>query len=254
MVDEEKRVYVIGMGEVGRRLAGALDASGLDVVAVTRDRGWDRAISDADGIRLVCVREEALERVLLKLRAVPSHRIVVIQNGWIRPLLVGLENITQGLIWFTSKGDFFRELRPSPFSGPRAEQLASALSSGGISATATNSRSFSELEVDKMGFNCVVGLPLAVHGLTLGAYLEELRDEARALFGESTAACAAELRIKVDQGWWDQFVASCDPIDWVRTGTAKALEFRNDAVARLADRHAISVPVTHRLLQAHDEL
>ena len=254
MVEDLSRVYVIGMGEVGRRLATALEAAGIEVVGVTRDQGWVRAASDAHGVRLVCVREEALEAVLLKLHAVPSQLIVAVQNGWIRPLLAGREHHTQGLIWFTSKGDFFCQLRPSPFCGPLAEQLASALSSGGISATAVDAHRFSELEVDKMGFNCLVGLPLAVHGVTLGVYLEDHRDEAQTLFRESTAACAADLDVSVDEHWWDQFVASCAPIDWVRTGTAKALEFRNGAVARLAARHGIPVPVTTRLLQAHEDL
>jgi ketopantoate reductase len=253
MVEDLSPVYVIGMGEVGRRLAAALEAAGIEVVGVTRDRGWDRAVSDAHGVRMVCVREESLEAVLQMLRTVPSRLIVAVQNGWIRPLLAGREHLTRGLIWFTSKGDFLRQLRPSPFCGPLAEQLASALSSGGISATEVDDQRFSELEVDKMGFNCVVGLPLAVHGVTLGAYLQEHREEARALFRESAAACAAELDVSVDEHWWDQFVASCDPIGWVHTGAAKALEFRNGAVARLAARHGIPVPVTSRLLQSHDD-
>jgi ketopantoate reductase len=254
MTDDLSRVYVIGVGEVGRRLSEALRAARIEVVHVTRDQGWDEAVSDPSGVRLLCVREEALEGVLSRLDGVPSHLIVAVQNGWIRPLLEKREQLTRGLIWFTSKGDFFRQLRASPFCGPLAPALASALSAGGISAEAVDQNLFAELDADKMGFNCVVGLPLAVHSVTLGSYLEDFRDEARILFEESTSACATELGVRVDPRWWHRFTASCEALDWVRTGSAKALEFRNGAVARLAEVHGIPVPVTTRLLKAHEGL
>ena len=54
------RVHVIGMGEVGRRLAGALHRAGVAALPVTRTQGWDEARQDRDGLCLVCVREESL--------------------------------------------------------------------------------------------------------------------------------------------------------------------------------------------------
>jgi ketopantoate reductase len=242
------RIYIIGPGEVGRRLGRALGAAGFETVEVTRSRGWEEAGRDPAGIRLVCVREEALEGVLSRLRAVDGDRIVTVQNGWIRPLLAELPGSTRGLIWFTSKGDFFRVLRPSPFSGPLADSLAAGLEAGGISATSVDARDFAALEADKMGFNCVVGLPLAVHRLTLGEYLQRHADEARAVFEESVTVCARALSVEANPDWWPAFLASAEPLGWVGTRVAKALEFRNGAVAELARRLEHPVPVTEGLL------
>lgn len=246
-------IYVIGFGEVGRRLARALGKAGLEAVPVTRDSGWDRAATDREGIHLVCVREQQLAAVLERLDRVPDRQIVLVQNGWIRPLLEQRPGVTRGLIWFTSKGEFFRVLRPSPFTGPLAERLAGALEAGGIAASAVDPDEFAALDADKMGFNCVVGLPLAVHQRTLGDYLDGYRDEAYELFTESVTACAEALRTTAHPAWWPAFVESVEPLGWVRATTAKALEFRNGAVAKLASELGLATPVTDRLLRAHAE-
>jgi ketopantoate reductase len=243
-----ERIYIIGTGEVGRRLSQALRTSGSEVIEVTRCEGWDHATHDPDGVRLVCVREEDLAMVLDRLAGVPDRSIICIQNGWIRPVLSGMPHVTRGLVWFTSKGDFFEILRPSPFYGPFADNLTSRLTAGGILATSVDNAEFAALEADKMGFNCVVGLPLAVHGVTLQTYLADYDDEARELFEESVTTCAHALGAATDPGWWREFCVATQPLGWIRTTAAKALEFRNGAVARLAREHGISVPVTDRLL------
>jgi len=242
------------MGEVGRRLAAALESAGVEVVPVTRSSGWERAISDPDGLRLICVREEALASVLDRLAGVSGALVAAVQNGWIRPVLHRHPGATRGLIWFTSKGDFYNPLRPSPFSGPWAELLATALVSGGLPASAVDADSFDALEADKMGFNCVVGLPLAVHGLSLGDYLEHEAGEAEQLFVESATVCARALACPVDPGWWSGFRQSVEPLGWVSTSRAKALEFRNQAIVRLAEKGGGQAPVNRRLLEAHEAM
>jgi hypothetical protein len=243
-------VYVIGIGEVGGRLAAALDRAGVRVAPVTRDTGWEEAAGDGGGLRLICVREESLEEVLARLERVPPDRLVLVQNGWIRPLLQDRDQATRGLIWFTSKGEFFRQLRPSPFSGPAAAQLAAALDAGGIRSRHVSAAEFGALEADKMGFNCVVGLPLAVHRVSLAEYLEGRADEARALFEESAGVAAAALGQTPSPRWWPDFVRTVEPLGWVRSNAAKALEFRNGAIAELARRLGRATPVTDRLLRA----
>lgn len=244
------RVYVIGMGEVGSRLAGALERGGATVVPVTRDRGWNEAAGRGDGLRLVCVREESLAEVMGRLRGVPAHRLVCIQNGWIRPLLEDRAGASRGLIWFTSKGEFFKQLRPSPFIGAAAASLARPLTIGGIDTWVADRNEFAAREADKMGFSCVVGLPLAIHGLSLGEYLEQHTEEARALFEESSGVVAETLGQPADPGWWPAFLESAQPLAWVRASSAKALEFRNGAVSKLARELNRPVPVTDRLLAA----
>ncbi len=243
------RAFVIGMGEVGRRLAAALGAAGWECVPVTRGAGWDRAASTEEGLRLVCVREEALPGVVERLAGQPAGRLVFVQNGWIRPLLEPLGEVTRGLIWFTAKGEFFRVLRPSPFHGPAAVELARALATGGVPAEVADGRRFAHLDADKMGFNCVVGLPLAVHRVTLGEYLDRMPEEARAVFTEAVTVCSTALAVE-PRVRWEEFVATVEPIRWVAASRAKALEYRNGAVVRLAGRLGLDAPVNRRLLEA----
>jgi ketopantoate reductase len=245
-----ERVYVIGMGEVGRRVAQALRTADSEVFEVTRDHGWEGALRASSAMRLVCVREEDLPAVLDRLRVVPDEWIVAVQNGWLRPPLIDLPNVTRGLIWFTSKGEFFEMLRPSPFHGPCAGVLAMALTQGGIHTIAVGESEFRGFDAEKMGFNCVVGLPLAVHGLSLEEYLYQQLQEARDLFNESVTTCARALGVAADPGWWDEFRRVAETLGWVRAAKPKALEFRNGAVARLAADQGVAVPVTNRLLTA----
>jgi ketopantoate reductase len=248
------RVHVIGMGEVGRRLAGALQRAGIAALPVTRTEGWDEAREDRKGLCLVCVREEALAEVLDTLHGVPSERLVLVQNGWIRPLLHDLPNATRGLIWFTSKGEFFQILRPNFFSGPTAGDLSLALAAGGLPSEAVDTPLFDRLDADKMGFNCVVGLPLAVHGASLEEYLETFPEEAQAVFDEAVDACAAATGAEVDGDAWDAFRASAEHLGWVRVSEAKALDFRNRAVVALAAELGRQAPANSGLLQKYGQI
>lgn len=244
------RWYVIGMGEVGRRLAGALEGSGVEVHPVTRSEGWTQAVTDPEGIRLVAVREESLGEVLDRLEGEGGERILAVQNGWIRPLLKHHAGASRALIWFTAKGDFFHALRPSVLSGAVAEPLAAALDAAGIPAVAVPPRELAAFEAEKMGFNCVVGLPLAVRGVSLAEYLEQEPGEAEAVFREAVTATCAALDVAVDDDWWPTFLRTVTPIGWVRASSAKALDFRNGAVVRLAEEAGLEAEANRRLLRA----
>jgi hypothetical protein len=244
------RAFVIGMGEVGRRLASALAVAGVRAVPVTRTSGWEEALAEREAPLLVCVREEALADVVARVRGAAPERLVFVQNGWIRPMLAELPGCTRGLVWFTSKGEFFRVLRPSAFCGPLAGLLAGALGRGGVAAVALDEGAFALAEAEKMGFNCVVGLPLAVHRLALAEYLERQRDEAQAVFGEAVSVTAGSLGADPSPEWWTAFLNAVEPLGWVKAGTAKALEFRNGAVVHLARGLGLRAPVNERLLVA----
>ena len=105
------------------------------------------------------------------------------------------------------------------------------------------------LDADKMAFNCVVGLPLAVHGLSLGEYLDGRREEARAVFDEALGVCAGALGAQAESDAWERFLLSAQPLGWVRVANAKALEFRNGAVVELARRHGSEAPVNEELMR-----
>jgi hypothetical protein len=244
------RAWVVGMGEVGRRLAAAITAAGVDVQPVSRTSGWEEAIGDREGIMVVAVREEGLAEVLSRVGGVAPERLVFVQNGWVRPLLARVPGCTRGLIWFTSKGEFFRVLRPSVLSGPQGAALAAVLERGGVPAVVANGRRFACAEAEKMAFNCVVGLPLAVHGVSLSDYLVRFEDEARAVFAEALEVTARALGVVGPAAAWDGFLAASEPIGWVRATVAKALEYRNGAVVRLARELGSAAPVNARLLDA----
>jgi hypothetical protein len=243
-------IFVIGMGEVGRRLAGALEAAGAEVLPVTRQTGWEAAASPSPGARLVCVGEAGLGEVLERLRPAPDDSLILVQNGWIRPELAGLAGYTRGLLWFNSKKSFFKVLRSSPFGGPWAKALTEALATGGIPANSVDDTTFRAAEAEKMGFNCVVGLPLVVHGVSLAEYLERESVEAEAVFREAVTVCAKALGVEPAAGWWPAFVASAAPLGGARPSAPKALQWRNGAVVRLAGELGLAAPANARLLAA----
>jgi ketopantoate reductase len=185
---------------------------------------------------------------------VSSDRLVLIQNGWIRPLLHDLPNITRGLIWFTAKGEYFQILRPNRFSGLHAADLSLALAAGGLPSEATDLAVFAGFDAEKMGFNCVVGLPLAVHGLSLGEYLARYPDEAEVVFEEATTACSVASGANPPIDGWEAFLESAEHLDWVRVTEAKAIGFRNGAVVALAAEHGLQAPVNSNLLRHYGSM
>lgn len=246
------RVLVIGLGDVGRRLLAALDHAGVPAQGVTRTSGWDAALApELTALRIVAVREEQLAEVLNRFPGDLRQRLVLVQNGFLESRLGDLGRLERGLIWFTSKGDFFRPLAPSLFYGPSARGLAEALERGGLPSRPLESQSeFLKEMIIKGLFNSVVGLPLAIHQLTLAEYLAQKEDEWRALLEEGTAATAHFYGIEVTAAEAAQRLrSSTEPIGWTRGGT-KALPFRNGALARMGRRAGIPTPTHDRLLRA----
>ncbi len=240
------------MGEVGRRLAGALSRAAWTVRPVTRDEGWEEALDPQDGSpRIVAVREEALGEVLGRFPPTLRDRLVLVQNGFLEPVHGDLGPVTRGLIYFTSKGSFYRVLAPSEFHGKQAVPLAAALVEGGIAAEAIEApEEFARAMIVKGIWNAVVGLPLAVHGVDLGTYLRDRREELAALVEESARAAGAEYGVALDAGAALQRILETTPeIAWVRGGK-KALAWRNGALSWFGRRHGVETPVNDRLLRA----
>ncbi|RMF76525.1 MAG: hypothetical protein D6738_01210 [Acidobacteria bacterium] len=252
-MDRLEHVLLIGPGNVGTRLAAALEAAGVRVERVTRTDGWPRAADPGVASpRLVAVREDDLPDVLDRLAPVARSRLLLVQNGFLEPVLGELGDVSRGLIWFTAKGEFFAELRPSVFSGPLADPLVRALVAGGLAAEVqTDRRAFMREMIIKGAWNGVVGLPLAVHGLALGEYLERCADEARALVDETCAAAGAWYGVEVDpEAAWRRLLETTPPIRWVRASSARALRWRNGAVVAMGRARGVPTPVNERLVEA----
>lgn len=241
---------VIGLGEVGRRFAAAFEAAGVTVVPVTRAAGWDRAADASDPApRVVCVREEQLEDVLGRLPVATRANTALIQNGFLEVVHGDLGPVTRGVVYFTAKGDFFKVLAPSPFHGAHAGPLAAALARGGIPAQEVPGReAFLRAMIAKCVWNCVVGLPLHVREIDLRTYLGHLRPELTALAEECASTAAAEYGVTIDvEAGIAQLEATTRELGWMRGG-AKAIPWRNGAVAAMGRKHGIPTPVTDRLL------
>jgi len=249
-------VFLIGPGEVGRRLAVALEGAGCAVSTVSRTSGWRRASYPSDhSTRLVAVREEDLGAVIDRLPLSLRERTVLVQNGFLEPVHGDLGPVTRGLIYFTSKAEFFRVLCSSPFHGPLAAGLVDRLGAGGLDVELIDDRAaFLRAMIVKGVWNAVVGLPLAVHGVDLATYRVDRREELEALVDESVRAAGAEYEVTPTTAETiDKILETTVELGWV-TGGAKALNWRNGALALLGRRHGIPTPVNDRLLRAvgHD--
>ena len=251
-MDSLERVFVIGQGEVGRRLSRALERAGLSVTRVTRNEGWDECLEGSPReIRLLCMREHDLPDAFERLREMPRQSLALVQNGFLEPLLGPLDDLTRGLIWFTSKGEFFEELKPSEFYGGSAGALAGALERGGLAVRALAGREQSTCAMIEKGvWNCVVGLPLGVHGITLGEYLETHEDEWSALIDEGVAAAAAYYELPCDADAARRtLLETTTRLGWVKT-SPKALAWRNGAISWMGRERGVPTPTHDRLLVA----
>jgi ketopantoate reductase len=244
--------FVVGMGEVGRRLAAALERAGWTVWPVGRSEGWEAATDTSNPApRIVAVREEDLQSVLDRLPGSVRRRAVLVQNGFLEAVHGELEPVSRGLIYFTSKKEFYRELCPSPFHGPLATSIAEALGSGGVATELIDDRgTFLKAMIVKGIWNGVVGLPLAVHGVDLATYLLEHRGELEDLADEGARACGAQYGVEVSgAAAVAKLLETTADLGHVKGG-AKALAWRNGAIALFGRRHGIPTPVNDRLLRA----
>lgn len=246
------RAILIGPGEVGRRLGGALERAGWTVATVTRTSGWDTATDAGDRApRIVAVREDDLGDVLDRLGPALRPRTVLVQNGFLEAVHGDLGPVTRGLIWFMSKKDVFRELTTSLFYGPLAGDLVVPLARSGLAVARIEERERALREMILKGlWNCLVGLPLAVHETDLATYRREREDELRGMLDEGCAAAGPEFGVTVTpEEALVRIDATIGPIGFVRGG-AKALPWRNGAIAAFGRRHRVPTPVTDRLLRA----
>jgi len=168
-----------------------------------------------------------------------------------------LRCVTRGLIYFTSKGDFFNVLTPSPFYGLHAQLISRELTAGGLECRDLPSYAdFLKEMTTKAIWNSVVGLPLHVHKCSLGEYLDNHTDEVTALIAESINVTRA-IYGSVDQTQLvlDKVLATTKPLRWMkRSGPAYGLQTRNLAIQQWGLELGIPTPVTDQLLKMNADL
>jgi ketopantoate reductase len=103
-------------------------------------------------------------------------------------------------------------------------------------------------------WNCVVGLPLAVHEVDLATYLDGHRPEMEALVDEGSRAAGAAYGVSLAGAVAvRKILETTVHLGWMRGGS-KALDYRNGALARFGRRHGVPTPINDALLRAvgHD--
>ncbi|MGE3964774.1 MAG: ketopantoate reductase family protein [Planctomycetota bacterium] len=251
-----RTAFVIGPGEVGRRLASGLEQAGWQVNRATRTQGWDAALAATGCPRILAMREEDVVAAFRRFPEAARRDLVLVQNGFLEVGLgAELQGVTRGLIWFTAKGEFFLPLRPSLIHGPWAQQLASAWRHAGLQfEVVPDARTFQREMIIKGIWNCVVGLPLAVHGVDLATYQQRFPDEIAQIAQEACRACAAEYGVDIPPSEVLECIAATTAeLGWVATQKAKALPWRNGAIAAFGRNHGVATPTTDRLLGAAGE-
>lgn len=182
---------IVGAGRVGTALAAMQpNASGVLV-----RRG--EQIPDLPGPIYVCTRNNDLQGVL---DATPAHRhadLVFVQNGMLRTWLAerGLEHNTQALLYFavSSVGAEPVDGGRTVVTGRWAEALQQRLAAADIACEIVTPARFAAEMVEKLLWNCTLGLLCERHACTVGEVVEDHRADLDALTDELAAVCEAAL-------------------------------------------------------------
>ena len=179
-------VVIIGIGEMGRLLAGAILRIGHPIYPVTREMDLARESSLIPGpeMVLVAVGEKDLPGVLDLMPQTWRDRVCLVQNellphhwrdrGIVRPTVVA--------VWFEKKRH--RDLRiilPSPVYGPKAQRILSAL--GCLEIPAVEVTDASEMLYELVRKNLYI-LTTNIAGLVTDCRVGELWSEHRVLARE----------------------------------------------------------------------
>eukprot|EP01122_Echinamoeba_exundans_P008463 TRINITY_DN2811_c0_g1_i1.p1 TRINITY_DN2811_c0_g1~~TRINITY_DN2811_c0_g1_i1.p1 ORF type:complete len:472 (+),score=41.11 TRINITY_DN2811_c0_g1_i1:444-1859(+) len=265
----KRHAMIIGAGEVGRQLYRGLSNSGWTCEFIRRHdtEGWSRATQfDANAseinLRILAMREEDLSDALTRFDGFPHRsKLVLVQNGFLEAILEPklLEGVTRGLIYFTSKADFFSQLTDSLFWGPYGGVIADSLNKGGILAREISAQDeFTQHMVIKGIWNSLVGLPLHVHKISLGEYVDSQETEIKAIIKESINVTrikyGAQLQLDTED-IWNLFKETTKNLRWMkRSGKAAGLAARNAAIQKWATELGIPTPDTDRLLQMNSKI
>lgn len=107
-------------------------------------------------------------------------------------------------------------------------------------------------------WNSLVGLPLHVHGKSLGEYLDSEAVEIKGIIGESIQVAQKEYGIEFSSRSdevWRIFVETTRHLRWIkRSGKAGSISARNTAIQTWGLKHGIPTPITDRLLSANSAL
>ena len=120
-------MFILGRGRIGGALAAHPSGDGI---ALGRADDWS-SLESARAPIVVATRNDDLDAVIDRVPPTRHDALVFVQNGMLRPWLGtrGLTKATRGLLFFAvaRRGDTPVPGGPSPFTGPRAEEVVAWL-------------------------------------------------------------------------------------------------------------------------------
>jgi hypothetical protein len=242
-------VDIVGAGRVGLALQARAEAAGAAGALWTRAEApaWTM---DGDAPILVCTRNDDVAAVIARTPARRRDDLVFVQNGMIRPALteLGVGGCTRGLLFLAvpARGDDATPGGVSPFSGPRAAEVAAWLSGIGVPAAAVDDAALRALELEKLLWIVVMGAVCDARGCSVGEAAGS--DDVAALTAELAPLAAAALGTEAPV---DELVARLDQYSrsipaW--RAAVRELPWRNGWFVEAAAAAGVSLPVHARLM------
>ncbi len=241
-------MVIVGGGRVGTALAKLCEQHRLSTSLVTRTEG--KIGENGTEPILVTVRNDDLSGFLASVPQQRRSDLVFVQNGMIRPWLAanGLSENTRGLLYFAvaKRGDPPVPGPPSPFVGAHAPAIVSILETIGLGGRVVSPAAFTQVELEKLIWNCAFGLMCEATGATVGEVVDLHGEELAALVNEMIAVGERELGITADSGLLERCCAYSRDI-YAYRGAVKEWVWRNGwFVERSRD---LEMPVHSHLLQ-----
>ncbi len=168
-------MIIVGAGRVGGALARRAENKGVSCELVTRTDGWG-SIARTSAPIFVAVRNDDLDGVLEKIAPEHHPRLVFTQNGMLRPWLerMALADASRGLLFFAvaTRDAPLIPGSDSLFTGPMADAVVAWLQALDVPARSVASDDFAEVELEKLLWNCTMGLMCELTGEPVGGVVE----------------------------------------------------------------------------------
>jgi hypothetical protein len=233
---DPREVIVLGLGEVGRRIAEGARRAGDSVRELRRGDSLSDTLSAVSDRALVvlAMREDDLEGPLREALARCPSGVIVLQNGWIDELLEGRE-VTRAVLWFTAKGDFFASARESVVGGPHAQRFARWALAAGAPCRVVSPDDARREAREKAAWSCLVGPGVAAYGVTFAEMLALDEHTARRIVEEACEVASRALGEEVSKvNAWRMVTDTVGALGWMRGGS-KGLAWRSGRVVRWAE-------------------
>lgn len=241
-------MLILGRGRIGGALAAHPSGEGL---ALGRADDWS-LLETADAPIVVATRNDDLDAVIDRVPAVRRAALVFVQNGMLRPWLAtrGLAGATRGLLFFavSRRGDTPVPGGPSPFTGPRAEEVVAWLEGMNLPARVVSPEDFAEVELEKLVWNCAFGLLCEALDAPVGEIVDAHGETFESLARELIALGSGPLGLSPDHDAMIERLAAYSRSIADYRGAVKEWAWRNGWFVGLATGAGTYAGSAHRRL------